>query len=78
MVGEAKFGSSQQNKTSTGLQGSKEYNTQRLRAAAKNYQRLADHISNGNIKLISGQPPKGVREVKLPLTDKKSISFWHK
>ena len=76
MVSESKFGSSQQGITQTGFQGSKEYNTQRLRAAAQNWQRLAKHISNGNIQRISGEPPRGVKEIKIPLSDKESIAVW--
>ena len=76
MVSESKFGSSQQGTTQTGLQGSKEYNITRLRAAAQNWQRLAKHISNGNIRRISGEPPKGVKEIRIPLSDKKLVAIW--
>ena len=76
MVIESKFGSSQQRQTRTGLQGSLEYNAPRLRVASEYYERLSEHIRNGNIKLVSGQPPRGSEVVSVPLSDKKSVVLW--
>ena len=76
MVIESKFGSSQQRQTRTGLQGSLEYNAPRLRVASEYYERLSEHIRNGNIRLVSGQPPRGSEVVLVPLSDKKSVVMW--
>lgn len=76
MVIESKYGSSLQRQTRTGLQGSLEYNAPRLRAASEYYARLSKHIRDGNIKLVSGQPPRGSEVVQIPLSDKKSVTLW--
>ena len=76
MVIESKYGLSQQRQTKNGLQGSLEYNAPRLRTASEYYARLSKHIRNGNIKLVSGQPPRGSEVVSIPLSDKKSVVMW--
>ena len=73
---ESKFGSSRQKPSQTGLQGSLEYNAPRIKVIAQHYERLSQHIQNGNIKLVSSQLPKNTEVISIPLSDKKSVKLW--
>lgn len=77
LAGESKYGTSQQHRTSDGaLQGSFAYNAKRLQETAQYYRKFSDSIRGGNIKLVTGNPPKGAEVTIIPISDKKSVQVW--